>query len=49
MTYYYNEKTKAFAVYTNFKPAKTPKGYKKITEEEYKELQGEAKEQGGER
>ena len=38
MYYAYNEETKSFAIYTNFKPETLPEGYKEITEEEYKEL-----------
>lgn len=38
MLYLYNEKEKCFVIYTNFKPKQIPKGYKKITEEQYNEL-----------
>lgn len=38
MTYYYNENERVFAIYTNFVPKETPKGFKKITEAKYIEL-----------
>lgn len=41
MYYTYNEETKAFGVYTNFKPKKLPKGYKYISKEEYELKQAE--------
>lgn len=38
MIYTYNETTKEFGIYTNFKPEPLPEGFKEITEEEYNEL-----------
>ena len=45
MNYYYNETEKSFAVTTNFKYNPIPKGYREVTEEEYKELQEELKQE----
>lgn len=41
MTYTYNQETKCFGIYTNFKPETLPEGYVEITEEEYNRLQEE--------
>ena len=41
MNYYYNENEKCFAITTNFSYNPIPKGFKKITKEEYEELQAE--------
>ena len=40
-TYYYNEIEKSFAVTTNFEYNPIPKGFKKISKEEYERLQEE--------
>lgn len=45
MNYYYNETEKSFAVTTNFAYNPVPKGFVKITKEEYDRLQKELKQQ----